>query len=87
MEAMQAAGLSPMQVLVAATSGGARAMGRESDLGTLEAGKKADLLVLSADPTGDVANFRSLSYVMRGGVLRTPAELRPPPAPESATEP
>jgi imidazolonepropionase-like amidohydrolase len=77
MEAMQAAGMSPMQVLVASTRNGARAMGRADDLGTLEEGKIADLLVLNADPTADVANFRQLGWVMRGGVLRAVAELRP----------
>jgi imidazolonepropionase-like amidohydrolase len=75
MEAMQAAGLSPVQVLVASTSGGARAMGMDKEIGTLEEGKAADLLVLGADPTVDVANMRRLRHVMRGGVLRSVAEL------------
>ncbi|HZE88320.1 MAG TPA: amidohydrolase family protein, partial [Verrucomicrobiae bacterium] len=51
MEAMEAAGLTADEVLHAATSGGARAMGREKDLGTVEAGKAADLLVVAADPS------------------------------------
>jgi imidazolonepropionase-like amidohydrolase len=76
MEAMQAAGLTPMQVLVASTRGGAQAMGREKDLGTIEKGKWADLVVLSADPTGDVANLRRLSAVVRGGVVRSMDELK-----------
>lgn len=81
-EAMQAAGLPAAAVLVAATRGGARALGREADLGTLEAGKAADLLVLDADPTADIAALRRLRYVVRGGELRAVAELRPaPPAP------
>jgi imidazolonepropionase-like amidohydrolase len=75
LEAMQAAGLSPMAVLVSATSTAARAMGREDDLGTVEAGKIADLVVLSADPTADIAAFRRLTHVVRGGVLRPIAEL------------
>jgi imidazolonepropionase-like amidohydrolase len=81
LEAMQAAGLTPMQVLVAATRGGAMAMGRQDDLGTVEAGKAADLLVLAADPTADVAAFRTVTAVVRGGVLRPVEELRAPPAP------
>jgi imidazolonepropionase-like amidohydrolase len=84
MEAMQAAGMSAMDVLVASTRGGARALGREADLGTLEKGKAADLIVLDADPSADVKNLRRLRLVMRGGVLRTVDELRPvaetPPA-------
>jgi imidazolonepropionase-like amidohydrolase len=77
MEAMQAAGLAPMDVIVASTRGGARAMGRSAEIGTLEKGKSADLLVLDADPTQDVMAFRRLRYVVRGGVVRTPEELRP----------
>lgn len=76
LEGMQAAGLTPMEVLVAATRGAARAMGREKDLGTIEAGKQADLVVLAADPTVDVKAFRSLTHVVRGGVVRPIAELK-----------
>ena len=76
MEAMQAAGLSPMQVLLAATRGGASSLGRQQDLGTLEAGKGADLLVLAGDPTADIANMRRVRYVVRGGVVRSLEELQ-----------
>jgi imidazolonepropionase-like amidohydrolase len=75
-EAMQAAGMKAADVLVAATRNAALAMGREKDLGTLEPGKLADLVVLGGDPTADVANLRRLEYVMRGGELRAQAELR-----------
>jgi imidazolonepropionase-like amidohydrolase len=77
MEVMQDAGLSPMDVLVAATQGGARAMGADSALGTLEAGKHADLVVLGADPTADIRNARQVRYVMRGGALTIPRLLAP----------
>jgi imidazolonepropionase-like amidohydrolase len=80
LEAMQAAGMPPAAVVVAATRDAARAMGRE-DLGTLEPGKAADLLVLGADPTADVAAFRALRAVVRGGVLRAVGELAPLPLP------
>ncbi len=76
MEAMQAAGLSPMQVLVASTRGGSLAMGREKEIGTIEKGKVADLLVLAGDPTADVSNFRKLRYVVRAGVIRSLEELK-----------
>jgi imidazolonepropionase-like amidohydrolase len=74
LEAMQAAGLTPLQVLVAATAGGARALGRD-DLGTVEPGKKADLAILAADPTKDIAAYRHLTHVVRGGILRPITEL------------
>ena len=77
MEMMQQAGLSPLEVLTASTRNGARAMGRENDLGTLTRGKHADLIVLRRDPSQDVRHARDLVYVMRGGSMTTPALLRP----------
>jgi imidazolonepropionase-like amidohydrolase len=79
MEAMQAAGLTPMQVLVAATRGGSLAMGVSEATGTLERGKAADLIVVGGDPTRDIANLRRLRFVMRAGVLRSIEELRAAP--------
>jgi imidazolonepropionase-like amidohydrolase len=76
MEAMQAAGMTPGEVLVAATRNAARAMGRDKDFGTVEKGKMADLLVVGGDPTADVANLRKVRYVVRGGVMRSLAELQ-----------
>lgn len=75
MEAMQAAGLTPMQVLTASTHGGALAMGREKDFGTVEKGKQADLLIVGADPTQNVANLRQIRWVVRGGAVRSIQEL------------
>ena len=76
MEAMQAAGLTPLQVLTASTRGGAIAMGLDKEIGTVEKGKTADLLIVSGDPAADVANLRKVRYVVRGGVLRSLAELQ-----------
>ena len=69
LEAMQAAGLTPAEVIVAATRNGARALGRSDDLGTVEEGRIADLLILAEDPTADVRAFRSLTHVVRAGVV------------------
>jgi imidazolonepropionase-like amidohydrolase len=76
MEAMQAAGMTPMEVLVASTRGGALAMHRQDEFGTVEKGKRADLVVVGADPTSDIKNFRQLRYVVKGGVVRAQSELR-----------
>jgi imidazolonepropionase-like amidohydrolase len=76
MEAMQSAGMTPMQVLMASTRGGATAMGLEKEIGTVEKGKSADLLVVAGDPTMDVANLRKVRYVVRGGVVRSIEELK-----------
>lgn len=69
MEAMQDAGLSAAEIVVLSTRNGARAMGRDDDFGTLEAGKLADLLILVQDPTDDARAFRTVERVMRAGVL------------------
>ncbi len=76
MEAMQAAGMTPMEVLVASTRGGSLALGRDQEVGTVEKGKLADLLILGADPTADIANVRKVKAVVRGGVSRSIDELR-----------
>jgi imidazolonepropionase-like amidohydrolase len=75
MDAMQRAGMTPMQVIVASTSAAARAAGLDAVTGTLEKGKSADLILLAADPAKDVANFRRIKSVMRGGVIRGIEEL------------
>jgi imidazolonepropionase-like amidohydrolase len=51
-------------------------MGREKEFGTIEKGKDADLVLVGADPTRDVANLRRVRWVARGGVLRSIEELR-----------
>ncbi len=60
------AGLTPMQALLSATGGAAAALGLE-DVGTLEPGKWADLLVLAADPLEDITHTRSLESVWIAG--------------------
>src|SRR5439155_17200818 len=77
MEAMQAAGMTPLEVLVASTRGGAQAMHRQDLFGTVEKGKQADLLVVAADPARDIRNLRQIRYVIKGGVVRAQSELRP----------
>lgn len=74
-ELMAEAGLSPQEILTAATRGGARVMGRESELGTIENGKLADLLLLNADPLNDITHLRCIYRVVKGGVVLDPEEL------------
>ena len=64
---MQSGGLTNMETLRAATLCGAEAMGYEQDLGSLEPGKFADLLVLDRDPLVDIHNTSTIRYVMRNG--------------------
>ena len=60
-------GLSPMEALVAATAGGAEALGLTDRLGTIEAGKWADLILVDHDPLADVTALKSVSWVMQNG--------------------
>ena len=67
MEMMAEAGLTPMQVLVSATGEAARCMGLDVDLGTIEPGKRADLVVLQANPLSDIRNTRTIESVWING--------------------
>jgi imidazolonepropionase-like amidohydrolase len=64
---MVEAGLTPMQAIVASTSSAAQCMEVDADLGSLEAGKWADFLVLGANPLDDIANTKSLETVYVAG--------------------
>lgn len=75
MEALAAAGLTPMEVIAAATRNGALAMGRLDEFGTVESGKVADLVVLDADPLSDITNLRRIRAVVRAGELLPREEL------------
>lgn len=67
LEEMVKSGLTPMQALVAATGGAAKAANIQQQLGTLAAGKQADLLVLNANPVTDIRNTRQIHSVWIGG--------------------
>ena len=64
---MSEAGMTPMQIIVAATRNSARSCDRESDLGTLEPGKLADVLVVNGNPLDDINTLTNISIVLRGG--------------------
>ena len=75
MALMQEAGLTPLQVLRAATVNGARAARRESTVGTIAPGAAADLVLLTADPTVDINNAARIYRVFRKGRMFDPDEL------------
>lgn len=60
-------GMTPMQALVAATANGAAAALRSRDLGTIEKGKQADMVLLDADPLADIHNIEKVSAVIAQG--------------------
>ena len=67
--AMASGGMKPMDVLRVATVNGAHGLGMDQDLGSLEAGKFADLIVLDANPLDDIHNTNTIRYVMKNGRL------------------
>jgi imidazolonepropionase-like amidohydrolase len=67
LELMATAGVRPMDIIVSATKNAAAVMGRQSEVGTLEKGKYADLVILDADPLSDIKNTRKIFKVMKGG--------------------
>ncbi len=68
-------GMSPMEALQAGTIVPARSLGMEADIGSLEVGKLADLVVLDADPTADIRNSEKVHRVMVGGRMYDPMTL------------
>jgi imidazolonepropionase-like amidohydrolase len=69
---VQSVGLSPLEAIASATSVGAAAIGIDDDLGSVEVGKVADLVVYRADPSTDITVLRRPLHVMRGGQVVRP---------------
>ena len=69
------AGMTPLDALRAASAVAARAMRVESDVGTIEKGKRADLLVLDANPLDNISNIRTVHFVMKDGKMFESAAL------------
>jgi imidazolonepropionase-like amidohydrolase/Tol biopolymer transport system component len=68
-------GMTPVEALRAGTIASARSLGYDKDVGSLEAGKLADLVVLDADPTADIRNSDKIAKVMINGRLYDAATL------------
>ena len=66
--AVEELGLTPMQAITAATYTGAQAFDRADDFGSLQAGLRADFLVIEGDPTKDISDIRKLRWVFKDGV-------------------
>src|SRR6516164_2344202 len=62
-------GMTPAQAIRAATSSAADLLGRSKDVGTIEAGKYADLIAVRSDPLADVRALENVGFVMKGGVV------------------
>ena len=77
LELMADAGLTPREILVAATSRAALVFSADPEFGTVAEGKLADLLIVDADPLEDVTNLRRIHRVVKGGVALDPEEVLP----------
>jgi len=64
---LHAAGLTPMEVIEAATKHAARVCGHGEDLGTIEVGKLADIIIVAGDPVTDLGSLESVVTVVKGG--------------------
>jgi imidazolonepropionase-like amidohydrolase len=73
-ELLAEAGVATADVLAAATRMPARMLGIEDDVGTIEVGKRADLVVIAGDPLADIRALRTIRWTIKDGVARTPRE-------------
>ena len=75
LELLVGAGLTPAQALQSATLNAARALRRETEFGTIEAGKYADFVLLAANPLEDITQTRNIDFVVKGGQLYNASAL------------
>ena len=68
-ELMEKFGMSPTKSLIAATRTNAQMMRKWADVGSVEAGKFADIIAFAADPTKDSKEFMNCAFVMKGGIV------------------
>ncbi len=77
LESFVRAGFTPLEVLELSTQGAAVALGVERDLGSLEVGKLADIVLLDANPLDNIKNTEAIWRVIKGGWVFDPEELQP----------
>jgi hypothetical protein len=74
LELLGGAGLSPLQVIASATRTPANMLGLAREIGTIEAGKRADFVIVRGDPLLDLRELRNVLWTVKDGVAKTPAE-------------
>lgn len=79
MSALVESGMTPIQVISAATKTNAEIIGRAAELGTIEEGKAADLIVVDGNPLADIEALQHVDIVVRDGVVWYPKTIEPGP--------
>ena len=69
------AGFSPLEAISISTLNGARYLGREKSIGTIAAGKQADLVIVNGNPAANISDIRNVETVFRQGIGYDPAKL------------
>src|SRR5919106_4716298 len=69
LEILVEAGIPPLEVIKIATRNGAKALGIQEDVGTIEPGKQADIIVLSDNPVAEISNTKKIEAVINNGQL------------------
>jgi len=69
------AGFTPMEAIQAATIVPARVMGLDKEIGTVESGKRADVIILDGNPLESIRNIRKVEFVITNGIMYNCAEL------------
>jgi imidazolonepropionase-like amidohydrolase len=75
LELLARAGIPAQRLVMAATINAARVAGKQDEIGTIEAGKLADLLILGKDPLEDIRHLGAIEWVVKSGVRHDPREL------------
>jgi imidazolonepropionase-like amidohydrolase len=68
MQAMVEFGMSPIRAIISSTRHGAEALGMLDELGTIEVGKLADVIVVEGDPLEDMSAMKRVAFVIKDGV-------------------
>lgn len=75
LELLAEAGIPALEIIKIATFNGARFLGKQDQMGSIEEGRIADAVLLNADPTADINNCKAIAFVMKAGQLIDESKL------------